>query len=230
MADDVMDDELLAPPSPVTDVAEPAEETEAWHFSHGFTDTRQVVRIWVDEATRHLERVKLSPRWRERLAGRSLADAFFEAFFLANMRFGTSKNLEVPDPEPVTVTHPPATHADLEEMYARLMERYAELESRAPENVRWADFAGEKVRASDRNGYVTVTLSLAGLTEKIEFDKTWLASARADDISEQVLAVHQKAYNNYVPPAFVPGEREELADECRKLSAAVHIMMSKGIA
>lgn len=229
MTDDVMDDELLAPPSFDVEPDESEEEAETWHFSHGFTDARQVVRIWVDEETRHLQRVKLSSRWRERLAGRSLSEAFFEAFFCANIRFGESRNLEVPEPEPVEVEFE-GTHEELEEQYVQLMERFDELESRAPENVRWADFEGEKVRVSGRGGYVTVTLSLAGLTEKVEFDKAWLASAGVSEITDQVLKVHRKAYDSYVPPVFVPGEREELASECRNLSAALQSMMSKGIA
>lgn len=233
MTDDVMDDELLAPPSsdivPDESTDEAESDVEAWRFSHGFTDARQVVRIWVDEDTRHLERVKLSARWRERLAGHSLSDAFFEAFFCANLRFGQSRNLEVPEPEPVEVEFE-GTHEDLEEQYLDLMDRIRELDARAPENVRWADFEGEKVRASGRDGNVTVTLSLAGLTEKVEFNKSWLASAGASEIADQVLKVHRKAYDSYVPPVFVPGEREELAEECRKLSAALQSKMSKGIA
>lgn len=228
-----MDDELLAPPSSDIVSEDSTDETDndidAWHFSHGFTDARRVIRIWVDEETRHLERVKLSPRWRERLAGHSLSDAFFDAFFCANLRFGQSRNMEVPEPEPVEVEFE-GTHEDLEEQYLDLMDRIRELDERAPENVRWADFEGEKVRVSSGDGNVTVTLSLAGLTEKVEFNKTWLASADASEIANQVLKTHRKAYDNYVPPVFVPGEREELAAECRKLSAALQSHMSKGIA
>lgn len=228
-----MDDELLAPPSSGAEPDDSTEDSEngveAWHFSHGFTDARRAVRIWVDEETRHLERVKLSARWRERLAGHSLSDAFFEAFFCANLRFGHSRNLEIPEPEPVDVEFE-GTHEDLEEQYLDVMDRIRELDARAPENVRWADFEGEKVRVSGRDGNVTVTLSLAGLTEKVEFNKTWLASADASEIADQVLKVHRKAYDHYVPPVFVPGEREELAEECRKLSAALQSQMSKGIA
>ena len=239
MTDDLMDDEMLAPPaSPRPDAAEDYSSPDpddgdayagAWHFSHGFTDARQAVRIWVDEETRHLTRVRVSPRWRDRLAGRSLDNAFDEAFFLANIRFGVSTNLEIPEIETPEVDFTGTTQ-ELEDRFNDLMERFAELESRAPENVRWADFRGEQVRYTPTNGRITVTLSLAGLTESVEFEKQWLAKADASAIGELVLAAHQKAYERYVPPTFVPGEREVLAAEFTHLQAALESHMTKGIA
>jgi DNA-binding protein YbaB len=230
VSEELMEDELLAPPTSLEPVDE--ENTEiggTWHFSHGFADSRQAVRIWVDESTRRLERVRVSGRWRERLAGRSLSDAFGEAFFLANIRFGESRNLEYPEPAAVESDYT-GTFEQLLEHLAELDDRMAELESRAPENVRWADFAGEQVRYTGPGGRVTVTLSLAGLTESVELNRDWLASADPGHIADQVLAAHQKAYERYVPPTFVPGEREELAAEFAKAQAALHSLMSKGIA
>lgn len=228
MTDDLMHDELLAPPgSSVPEEGAPAEG--GWQFSHGFPDSRQAVRIWVDPETRQLQRVKLSNRWRERLAGRSLGDAFFEAFFLANTRFGSSRNMEYPEIE----AEEPEGDFTLDQLLDRLdelTERSAELDARAPENVRWADFEGERVRVSGRGGWVTVTLSLAGLTERVEFDRDWLAKADQSTICDQVLTVHRKAYERYVPPVFVPGEREELAAEFQQVQLALQSLMSKGIA
>lgn len=229
-----MEDELLAPAG-VSGAANDSDQEGVpgegtWRFSHGFTDSRQVVRIWVDEDTRHLERVRLSTRWRERLAGRSLSDAFAEAFFGANLRFGESRNLEIPlVPEPVEVDYN-GTFEDLMERLETLLDKLKELDARAPENVRWADFAGERVRYETPGSRVAVTLSLAGLTESVEFDKDWLASADAAQIGEQVLVAHQKAYDKYEPPVFVPGEREELAAEFTQVEAALRSLMSKGIA
>ncbi|WP_296137737.1 hypothetical protein [uncultured Tessaracoccus sp.] len=229
MTYDELDDEMLAPPGSTVTEAPPSDVIGPWRFSHGFTDSRQAVRIWVDEETRQLQRAKLSPRWRERLAGHSLSEALHEAFFVASIRVGESRNLERPEPEPVESDFD-GPFEDLVERYHELLERRDELDARAPENVRWADFVGERTTASDRGGRVTVHLSLAGLTEKVTFDKTWLASAENADIVGRLLEAHRKAYVAYVPPTFVPGEREELADEFRKLSAALESTMSKGIA
>lgn len=235
MTDELMDDEMLAPP--VSPGPDPALESDAggpgedgvWHFSHGFTDARQAIRIWVDEETRHLTKARVSPRWRDRLAGRSLGDAFDEAFFLANIRFGDTTNLEIPEIETPEVDFN-GTLEELEDRFNDLIERAAELEARAPEDVRWADFQGEKVRYTPASGRITVTLSLAGLTESVEFDKKWLKTADASTIGELVLQAHHKAYELYVPPTFVPGEREILASEFARLQAALESHMTKGIA
>ncbi len=230
MSDELLEDELLAP-QVLRDADEETTDTpsDTWRFSHGFADARQAVRIWVDRESRRLERVRVSPRWRDRLAGRPLADAFGEAFFLANVRFGTEGDLRIPDEEPVDVEYN-GTFDQLEERFAALTDRFNELEARAPENVRWADFERQRVTASSAGGRVTVTLSLAGLTELVEIDRSWLATAEAGEIGEHVLAAHRRAYERYVPPTFVAGEREELAAEFRYLQAALHSLMSRGIA
>lgn len=229
MTDELMDDELLAPPGAETPDPQRTPDATDWHFSHGFADARQAVRIWVDEDTRHLRKVRLSPRWRDRLEGRSLTDAFAEAFFGANIRFGESTNLEIP----TTAEQEPdfdGTLDELQDRAAELGDRLVELEARAPEDVRWADFDGEQVRYTGSGGRVRVTLSLVGLTEQVDFDKEWLASAGADEIGAHVLAAHTKAYERYVPPTFVPGEREELAAEFMRVAAAIEKTLSKGIA
>ncbi len=98
--DAIDDDELLAPLGYSQE--DPADDEESdelqgeWHFAHGFPDTRRSVRIWVDEDTRHLTKVRLSTRWRDRLGTHRLEDAFAEAFFLANARVGDVPTLQPP--------------------------------------------------------------------------------------------------------------------------------------
>lgn len=223
-----MDDELLAPPGATpTDAA-----AGRWYGADGFTDSRQAIRLWVDEDTRQLQQVHLSPRWRDKLAQHSLAEACQEAFFLANMRFGVeTPNLRIPEPE---VEPDPAldgaTTDELLERFQTLHERLAEIESRPPEDVRWSDFEGEPTQVTGRGGHVTVRLSLAGLTESIDFDRAWLRSASDSEIGEAILATHRKAYAAYVPPVHVPGEREELAMEFEQLRLALRTEMPEGIA
>lgn len=228
--DTVEDDELLAPQglSEVDD--EETQDVEGeWHFAHGFPDTRRAVRIWVDEDSRRLTRVRLSTRWRDRLGTRSLDDAFAEAFFLANARVGEIPELarpEVDEPE----LNPRLTWDDYETVLERvnsLGERMRDLDSRAPEDVEWPDYEGEKVTASSSNGHVTVTLSLAGLTDSVAIDKGWLTKARMPEIAESVLNAHERAYARYTPPTYIAGDYDRLALELARARADLLSILTK---
>lgn len=227
------DDELLAPQyvAPEAD-DDPADEFEGqWHFEQGFPDARRAVRIWLDEESRRVKRIRLSPRWRERLAGRSLDEAFAEAFFLGNARLGDGSLIQEPE-APESQGDPTLTWADYGRLVARmdeLVERSDELFARAPEDVRWADYRGSQSTASSANGKVTVTLSLAGLTESVHVDRAWADKARMSDITDAVLTAHEKAYAKYVPPVFVPGEHEELALELAEARADLQSIMRKAM-
>lgn len=226
------DDELLAPPGVCDNAADDTEEAAGeWTSAHGFPDTRRAVRIWVDEDTRRLKRVRLSTRWRDRLGNHRLEDAFAEAFFLANARVGdvpvlTPPAIEVPDGDPtLTWEDQPRLLERIEE----LVERSVELQNRPAEQIRWADFQGTAVSASSAHGHVSVTLSLAGLTDSVEFDKAWLRQARMGEIAEAVQNAHERAYARYEPPVFIPGEHEELARDLAAARGALRSIMSKGI-
>lgn len=233
--DAIDDDELLAPLGYSQE--DPADDEESdelqgeWQFAHGFPDTRRSVRIWVDEDTRHLTKVRLSTRWRDRLGTHRLEDAFAEAFFLANARVGDVPTLQPPALEECE-GDPSLTWDDypqIEEKIQSLLDKAVKLTQRDPEDIRWADFSGEQVSATSAHGNVTVTLSLAGLTDSVRFDKAWLAKARMNDINEAVQSAHEKAYAKYVPPTFVPGDHEELAQELAAARGALRSIASKDI-
>ncbi|AQP46957.1 hypothetical protein BW730_04900 [Tessaracoccus aquimaris] len=234
--DPVEDDELLAPQGlGVEDTDDLDDDTDDltgdWQAAHGYPDTRRAVRIWVDEDTRHLTKMRLSTRWRDRLGTHKLEDALAEAFFLANARVGdvptlAPSTIEVPEGDPNLTW---ADHPRISEQIQTLLERVTELSSRAPDQVRWADFQGEQVTASSSHGHCTVTLSLAGLTDSVALDKKWLRTARMGEVVEAVLKAHEKAYAAYQPPVFVPGEHEELAAELAQAQGALQSIVSKGI-
>lgn len=230
----VVDDELLAAADyGDADLADDADNDDnEWEHAQGFPCTRRAVRIWVDEDTRHLTRVRLSTRWRERIAGRGLADSFTEAFFLANARIGTSvPQATAPAAEPTDgLDFSWENYQDLQDRAAELMERGDELASRDPSAVRWADLVGERAVGMGAGGHVRVTLGLGGLTESVEFSDSWLARARMSEISDGVLQAHQSAYAKYVVPVFVPGEHEELAGELAQVHADMQAMMARGLA
>lgn len=231
----VEDDELLAPASYSDadhDDAEPADDLQGeWQFSNGFPDSKRSVRIWIDEESRHLTKVRISPRWRELLGSRTLDDAFAEAFFLANARIGDDTQIQREDTAPEV--DPTLTWSDAEriqETLTQLLERSAELEKRDPAEIRWADLQGTQATGTAAGGAVTVTLSLTGLTERVRFDRKWAADARMAEITDAVMRAHQQAYRRFQPPTFIPGEHEELAQELATVQAALNTIMSKGIA
>lgn len=215
------EDELLAPPAgvmtesgqPESDQAEPIE----WHPSHGFTDSRMAVRIWLDESARRISKVHVSPRWREILGpNRELQDAFGEAFFGASVR--SSGGHEPLDsaalPEPTADPESPLTIADLpvvKERILALSEKQHTLLAKPDHEVRWADLDGDRVMIE--RGPVSLSLSWAGLADRVRFDRNWLRTATSEQIASAVHQAATSAYARYVPPTFVPGEHEELATE-----------------
>lgn len=233
----IEDDELLAPHPYPLDTEGPASQDDTpeadeaeWEFSHGFPDSKRVVRIWVDQETRHLTKIRLSPTWRERLGNRSLGQAFGEAFFLANLRTGGPDFTQAgPEPE-VDESLTWEDYPQIKETIAQLRDRRRELEQTDPEEIRWADLVGEKAVGSAAGGAVRVTLSLAGLTEAVVFDRKWLLDARSAEVVAAVTRAHEQAYSKYQPPTFVPGEHEELARQFAAATAALDSIMSKGIA
>lgn len=234
MHDDAIEnDELLAPMSAhdqsplVTD----GNDESPWQWAHGFADSRTAVRIWVDEGSHRLQRVKISPRWRDILGNHRLEEAFTEALFLANARMGEDEALKAPTIE-VPEGDPSLTLDDqprIAERIERLIERSLELQNRAPEDVRWADLQGKTVTASSARGHVSVTLSLAGLTVAVQFDRDWLAHAQPGEIADALLGAHTRAYSRYEPPVFIPGEHEELAQELAEAQGALRSIMAKGL-
>lgn len=229
----VDDDELLAPDAYPADAEE--RETDEfvgeWQFSHGFPDSKRSVRVWVDEETRHLTKVRISPRWREILGSRSLEDAFAEAFLLANAHLSDETppwHDPLPEPESDS-TLGEADLARIDEQLKQLLERADELNSRAPEDVRWADLDGERAVGTAAGGAVTVTLSLAGLTESVRFDRSWLQAASMSEVTGAIQRAHQQAYARHTPPTFVPGEHEDLAREIAQTRNALMTILSKGI-
>lgn len=228
----VDDDELLAPDAYPADEAEEREADELvgeWQFSHGFPDSKRVVRVWVDEETRHLTKVRISPRWREILGSRSLDDAFGEAFFLANAHISDDSAPWEAQPDPEVEPSHATDLSHLDEQLKQLLERADELNSRAPEDVRWADLTGERAVGTAVGGAVTVTLSLTGLTESVRFDRTWLQTASMSEVTGAIQRAHQQAYARHTPPTFVPGEHEELARDIAQTRTALMTILSKGI-
>lgn len=234
-SDAVMDDEFLAPVDYDGDAATDSEvesDDEEWEHAQGFPCTRRAVRIWVDQETRRLTRVRLSTRWRERIAGRQLADSFTEAFFLANARVSADlPPSPLPDPRPSPdLEFTWENFQQLQERAAELMERSDELAQRPVHEVRWADLSGDRATGLSSNGHVRVTLGLSGLTETVEFSTTWLQKARITEIGEAVMSAHHKAYERHVPPVFVPGEHEELAADLAQVQTDMQTMMARGLA
>lgn len=234
MTDDDYDDELLAPPGDVSAGAAESIDDAAvaaeWHPSHGYPDARTSVRIWVDDETRQVTKVRVSPRWREILGpNRSLEQAFAEAFFVASVRVAPALEPDsvveesTPDPDS-TLTWDDLP--DLNEELTRLDERFRQLQQRPADEIRWARHDGDKTVA--HRGPVSVTLTLEGLAESVRLDRQWLQTAGADQIAAAVLETVRTAYARYQPPEYVPGEFEELALDFARVERDLITIMAKG--
>lgn len=236
MTHEQFDDEFLAPPGDVmTESIQPSsdhpESADQWHPSHGFTDSRMAVRIWLDESARRISKVHVSSRWGEILGpNRELQDAFDEAFFVASIRLASGNepldfgNGSEPEADPDS----PLTMADLPTVSERMLvlsEKQQALLAKPDHEVRWADLDGERVLVE--RGPVVLSLSWAGLAERVRFDRTWLRSATSEQIASAVLQAANSAYARYVPPAFVPGEHEELATEFFQAQCDLLSIMAK---
>src|SRR5664279_2311351 len=79
------EDDALAP----DDLLLPTGAGEQWTPDQGYPDSSLSVRIWVDD-DKHLAKVRISNRWRDRARGTSLSSMFDEAFLLANATLGSS--------------------------------------------------------------------------------------------------------------------------------------------
>ncbi|WP_040284379.1 hypothetical protein [Tessaracoccus massiliensis] len=236
MTDEEFDDELLAPPSDVaTDPAPVVDDPAAgaedkWLPAHGFTDARLAVRIWVEESSRQITRVHVSPRWREVLGpNRGLDAAFGEAFFAASVRVGGDASLptfSTGDIQDEESHHSLPDEEEVQERVLVLLEKQAALAARPPQEVRWAQFDGEQTVVT--KGPVTLSLSLAGIADSVSFDRAWLQSAESEAIATGVLQAARLAYDKYTPPVLVPGEHEELAQEFARAQRDLLTIMEKG--
>ena len=231
----VEDDELLAPSG--VSFGNPGDESQdedcgdVCDFNVGFSDSRRAVAIWVDAESRHLARVHLSSSWRERLANASLEEAFHEAFFLANARVGEVATLARPSsPEPIGDPHLGwADYPAVLERVEQLTERLRQLDQLPADEIEWADYKGEAVTGASSNGHVTVNLSLAGLTQRVAFDKRWLATAPTQEIVHCVLHAHERAYARYTPPTYVPGDHDRLSEELAGVRADLMSILTKEV-
>jgi hypothetical protein len=200
------------------DLLVPTGAGEEWTPDQGYPDSSLSVRIWVDD-DKHLTKVRISNRWRERARGTSLSSMFDEAFLLANATLGSS----TPPVGPTASETAPSDTLSWDSLDAilaettRLAREAQALDKLPPDQVTPNRWVGAPVEAFSTNQMVAVRLSIHGRTEKVAFAEQWLRQARVAEVCDAVLEAHRAAYARFVPPVFEPGDRQRLADAYARL-------------
>ncbi|MBO1031598.1 YbaB/EbfC family nucleoid-associated protein [Tessaracoccus sp. SD287] len=204
--------------------ADALEHTGPWTAARGFSDPHGAVRVWVDE-TVTINKVRMSPSWRDRVGKQGLEAAFGLVFLQINNYFRDLLPAESLAADDRTAKRP--LHWDtMWELCQRNERIRSQLAQLGPESDgRWVGQSATGV-APDRS--VAITLNVHGQLERIEFGKQWLEAARIRQISDAVVRAHQDAKAQFVPPTYEPGERDRLQHEMSDNRHELLAMMRRG--
>lgn len=197
-----------------------------WSPNDGYPDGTGSVRIWVDE-DRHLTKVVVSNRWRDRARGTTLSSLFEEAFLLAQARLGIPR--AVPSESPPRI--PPLSWESLAEMRLRSLEideERARLDNLSDSQMRVSRWVGQATQGVSDNQMVTITLNIFGLTQSVQFDEAWVAQSRVSQICEGVMQAYRDASARHTPATYELGDREMLARRSRALRSTLLAMVKQG--
>lgn len=206
------------------DEADALEPSGPWTAARGFSDPHGAVRVWVDDEVT-INKVRMSPSWRERVGRGGLESAYGLVFLQINNYFRDLVPAQSLESDNRTARRP--LHWDsMWELCQRNDRIRAQLEQLGPEgDGKWIGHPATGV-APDRT--VAITLDLHGRLERIEFRKQWLEQARIRQISDAVVRAHQDAKARFVPPVYEEGERDRLQNEMSDNRNELLAMMRRG--
>lgn len=195
-----------------------------WTPLDGFADRDRAVRVWVDDDVT-ISRVRVSSLWRERVGEKRLTNAFLSCFFQINNHFRSPLDAMSFDGDGREASEP----LSWDGMWA-LLERNrriaAEVADLGPEDDgRWV---GACVTGVSPDRTAAITLNVHGLLDGIEFNRTWLASARGRQIGDAVVRAHRHAKAQFVPPTYEEGKRDQLLQEMADNRFELLAMMRRG--
>ena len=181
-----------------------------------------IVRIWVEDDGR-MSKVRVSPVWFQKLGpGRTLEQAFQEAFSKARMRVAEQGAVEsTPIDEADFGEIPPLTPENIS-LYVRMMNDHRK---------RWLALVEESAKEPPapaptfrgKSAGVIVTLANSGFPSKVEFNEKWLDEAQVGSICINVSAAATKAYEQF--ERYVP-EANERDEAMRTMEAEQEYMMA----
>ena len=105
----------------------------------------------------------------------------------------------------------------------RIREQMATLDASA--EGRWV---GKDVKGASPDKGVAITLDLHGKLAYIEFNDSWLETARVKQISDAVIRAHQAAKECFSPPVYEEGLRDQLEKELADNRNELLAMMRRG--
>ncbi len=219
--DDVTDDELFDDDAANVELFDD-ELIDDDEGDGGIGGGNGIVRIWVEDDGR-ISKVRVSPVWFQRLGpGRTLEQAFLEAFGKARMRVAEPGVVESPSFDDADFGEiPPLTPENIS-LYVRMMNDHRE---------RWLALVEEAAQEPPapvptfrgKSAGVVVTLTDAGFPSQVEFDEKWLDDAQVGSICINVSAAATKAYEQF--ERYVP-EANERDEEIRTMEAELEYMMA----
>lgn len=211
----------------------------------GVTDSERLVRLWFDDEGL-LTKVRVSPVWFSRLGrGKSLADAFNEAFFRERLDRVKAARLEEierrGDLEAEKsrinlgdLVQPEELHG-LERLSINSLGEYLSLfsvyDSLLPEGPVRSAAEGQprKDKFVGRHAGVCVTVDGGGFPMSVDFDEDWLDSAQVKAICTGVVEAAQNAYAGVEPIVDEPSIQEKvLAKERELLIAGLYRLLNYG--
>ncbi len=193
----------------------------------GFAGTDGIVRIWFDEEGR-LGKVRVSPVWFQRLApGKTLADAFRQAFRVSSLRLGEAPDREQVDYGSLDFGDLPPFTTETMNAYLGMMEEH---KRRWDDAIARAEAAPRPIRrpASGKSAGVVVTLDDHGHPSSVQFDEDWLDEAQVGAICTHVLTAAQRAREKFEPVADGSlAELERFRVEHDVLTAGFHALLNQ---
>lgn len=227
-APDTMTDEIPAADDVPSAHEEPVPDEELGEVGDGgFGGGDGIVRVWFDDAGR-LCKVRVSPVWFQRLApGRTLAQAFHQAFRVSSLALGEAPEREQVDYSALEFGELPPFTRETMNAYLGMMEQH---KRRWDEAIARAESAPRPTRrpASGKSAGVVVTLDDFGRPASVQFDEDWLDEAQVGAICTHVVTAAQRARERYVPvPDEHRTELERFRTEHDVLTAGFHALLNQ---
>lgn len=205
------------------------------NWERGFGDGSKCVRVWAHDDG-EIHKVRVSPNWRERVGARG-KPAEFQAAALARSFTASFAFINILQQRPpagsapkVTADGPgdrPITWVDLNRINKELASLRERLRAIPADRGR-GHWRGEPVAGRGAGGKVVVRLNETGGYSSIEFAPDWLADSHVGMICNAVPEATRSARARFVPPEYVPGERDELTNKAATLRQELSAMMQRG--
>lgn len=204
-----------------------------WSPDKGFQDGAQVLRVFVDE-DKHIVKVRMSPNWRERITkvnpkaseAEGLSKAFRTTFIQIAVLDAGSVDQSDEELDNDREAKEPLTWDAINKTIQASRSVAEQLDALGDGG--FGQFQGQETVGTAEGNKVRLTLGVRGFAENVEFDPAWLDESRVKQVCDAVVAAYANARERFVPPTYVPGERDGLLEQQRDLRNEMLAMMRRG--